>query len=189
MADSGSTILVTMDGYYRNGELIDHKAKADEAVAVAREQGVEVLELPPVADRGAGEANVVMRTQKLLARPGQQVGHVLALNGQSQNAPPGCCGCGPAETPPLQLGQSGRVAARVGDEGPTRGPEAEHLAAGSREEVVGGQRPTHAERPESAWRVLPAACAARPSPTAHRRLTVCHRHPASTLSSPSNPGA
>jgi acetyl-CoA synthetase len=42
MADSGSTILVTMDGYYRNGELIDHKAKADEAVAVAREQGLEV---------------------------------------------------------------------------------------------------------------------------------------------------
>ncbi len=42
MANSGSTILVTMDGYYRNGELIDHKAKADEAVAVAREQGVEV---------------------------------------------------------------------------------------------------------------------------------------------------
>ena len=31
-----------MDGYYRNGELVDHKAKADEAVAVAREQGVEV---------------------------------------------------------------------------------------------------------------------------------------------------
>jgi acetyl-CoA synthetase len=28
--------------YYRNGELIDHKAKADEAVATAREQGVEV---------------------------------------------------------------------------------------------------------------------------------------------------
>src|SRR5665213_2672321 len=42
MADSGSTILVTMDGYYRNGELIDHKAKADEAIAAAREQGVEV---------------------------------------------------------------------------------------------------------------------------------------------------
>ena len=42
MADFGSTILVTMDGYYRNGELIDHKAKADEAVAVAREQGLEV---------------------------------------------------------------------------------------------------------------------------------------------------
>src|SRR5919106_1041649 len=42
IADSGSHILVTMDGYYRNGELIDHKAKADEAVARAREQGVEV---------------------------------------------------------------------------------------------------------------------------------------------------
>jgi acetyl-CoA synthetase len=42
IADSKSHILVTMDGYYRNGELIDHKAKADEAVKVAREQGVEV---------------------------------------------------------------------------------------------------------------------------------------------------
>jgi acetyl-CoA synthetase len=42
MADSESRILVTMDGYYRNGELIDHKAKADEAVAAAREQGLEV---------------------------------------------------------------------------------------------------------------------------------------------------
>jgi acetyl-CoA synthetase len=26
-----------MDGYYRNGDLVDHKAKADEAVATARE--------------------------------------------------------------------------------------------------------------------------------------------------------
>lgn len=42
IADSKSHILVTMDGYYRNGELIDHKAKADEAVKVAHEQGVEV---------------------------------------------------------------------------------------------------------------------------------------------------
>jgi acetyl-CoA synthetase len=42
IADSGSHILVTMDGYYRNGELIDHKAKADEAVATARQLGVEV---------------------------------------------------------------------------------------------------------------------------------------------------
>ena len=42
IANSQSRILVTMDGYYRNGELIDHKAKADEAVAVAREQGMEV---------------------------------------------------------------------------------------------------------------------------------------------------
>jgi acetyl-CoA synthetase len=42
IADSRSRVLVTMDGYYRNGELIDHKAKADEAVATAREQGVEI---------------------------------------------------------------------------------------------------------------------------------------------------
>ncbi|MGZ8803503.1 MAG: acetate--CoA ligase [Mycobacterium sp.] len=42
VADSQSRILVTMDSYYRNGELIDHKAKADEAVAVARSDGVEV---------------------------------------------------------------------------------------------------------------------------------------------------
>src|SRR6266496_2935480 len=42
IADSQSKILVTMDGYYRNGELIDHKAKADEAIETAHEQGVEV---------------------------------------------------------------------------------------------------------------------------------------------------
>jgi acetyl-CoA synthetase len=42
IADSESKILVTMDGYYRNGELIDHKAKADEAVEAARERGHEV---------------------------------------------------------------------------------------------------------------------------------------------------
>jgi len=42
IADSQSHILVTMDGYYRNGELIDHKVKADEAVARAKEHGFEV---------------------------------------------------------------------------------------------------------------------------------------------------
>ena len=42
IADSGSRVLVTMDGYYRNGDLVDHKAKADEAVATARARGVEV---------------------------------------------------------------------------------------------------------------------------------------------------
>lgn len=42
VADSGSNILVTMDGYYRNGELVDHKVKADEAVAAAHELGHEV---------------------------------------------------------------------------------------------------------------------------------------------------
>ena len=42
IADSGSRILVTMDGYYRNGELIDHKVKADEAIVAARKEGIEV---------------------------------------------------------------------------------------------------------------------------------------------------
>jgi acetyl-CoA synthetase len=42
IADSQSKVLVTMDSYYRNGQLIDHKVKADEAVERAREEGVEV---------------------------------------------------------------------------------------------------------------------------------------------------
>jgi len=42
IADSQSRILVTMDAYYRNGDLLDHKVKADEALARARELGVEV---------------------------------------------------------------------------------------------------------------------------------------------------
>jgi acetyl-CoA synthetase len=42
IADSQSRILVTIDGYWRNGELIDHKAKADEAVARAAAQGQTV---------------------------------------------------------------------------------------------------------------------------------------------------
>ncbi len=42
MADSGSRVLVTMDGYYRNGKLIDHKANADIAVSVAEKEGQKV---------------------------------------------------------------------------------------------------------------------------------------------------
>jgi acetyl-CoA synthetase len=39
VADSGSSVLITIDGYYRNGELLDHKVKADEAVAAAKKAG------------------------------------------------------------------------------------------------------------------------------------------------------
>jgi acetyl-CoA synthetase len=39
IADSGSRVLITMDGYYRSGDLIDHKVKADEALAEAEKQG------------------------------------------------------------------------------------------------------------------------------------------------------
>ena len=42
MADSGSPLLVTVDGYYRDGKLLDHKVKADEAVAAAKTEGTEV---------------------------------------------------------------------------------------------------------------------------------------------------
>ena len=42
IADSGSRILITMDGYYRGGQLTDHKVKADEALAAARQEGQEV---------------------------------------------------------------------------------------------------------------------------------------------------
>jgi acetyl-CoA synthetase len=42
IADSGSRVLVTVDAYYRNGDLGDHKAKADEAIDAARKLGQEV---------------------------------------------------------------------------------------------------------------------------------------------------
>jgi acetyl-CoA synthetase len=42
MGDARSTVLVTMDAYYRGGELIDHKVKADEAIEAARGEGIEV---------------------------------------------------------------------------------------------------------------------------------------------------
>src|SRR5438477_6443308 len=54
IAGAQGKVLVTMDGYYRNGELIDHKVKADEAVERAREEGVEV-EKVLVFRRHAGE--------------------------------------------------------------------------------------------------------------------------------------
>jgi acetyl-CoA synthetase len=42
IADSGSRVLITMDGYYRSGDMVDHKVKADEALAEATRQGQEV---------------------------------------------------------------------------------------------------------------------------------------------------
>ncbi len=41
-ADSGSRVLVTMDGYYRNGKFTDHKPGADAAVAIAKAEGQTV---------------------------------------------------------------------------------------------------------------------------------------------------
>ncbi|MCL4321799.1 MAG: acetate--CoA ligase [Deltaproteobacteria bacterium] len=42
IADSGSRVLVTIDGYYRSGSLIDHKVNADIAVERAKELGQPV---------------------------------------------------------------------------------------------------------------------------------------------------
>jgi acetyl-CoA synthetase len=38
-ADSGSRVLITMDGYYRNGKMIDHKAAAETSLTVAQQEG------------------------------------------------------------------------------------------------------------------------------------------------------
>ena len=42
IVDSESKILITMDSYRRNGQLLDHKIKADEAVEQAEKSGVKV---------------------------------------------------------------------------------------------------------------------------------------------------
>jgi acetyl-CoA synthetase len=42
IADSGSNVLITIDGYYRSGDLLDHKVKADEAVKAAAKEGQQV---------------------------------------------------------------------------------------------------------------------------------------------------
>ncbi len=42
IADSGSEVLVTMDGYYRGGKLLEHKAKSDGAIEVAAKEGQTV---------------------------------------------------------------------------------------------------------------------------------------------------
>ncbi|MFQ5408075.1 MAG: AMP-binding protein, partial [Anaerolineales bacterium] len=41
-ADSGSNVLIYMDAYYRNGALLDHKVKADEAVKAAEAEGQHI---------------------------------------------------------------------------------------------------------------------------------------------------
>ena len=42
IADSGSRVLITMDGYYRNGNMLDNRLKADEAVKTAKAEGQDV---------------------------------------------------------------------------------------------------------------------------------------------------
>ncbi len=42
IADSGSRVLITSDAYYRNGALLDHREKADQAVQTAKQEGQAV---------------------------------------------------------------------------------------------------------------------------------------------------
>jgi acetyl-CoA synthetase len=42
IADSGSRVLITADSYYRSGKLIDHKANAQIAIDVAKQEGQAV---------------------------------------------------------------------------------------------------------------------------------------------------
>src|SRR6201987_1188473 len=53
-ADSQSHVLITMDGYYRNGKLLDHKAAADIALDVSAKEGHK-LEKVLVWRRHAGQ--------------------------------------------------------------------------------------------------------------------------------------
>ncbi len=41
-ADSGSSVLIYADGYYRGGKMIDHKASAEIAVATAEKEGQKI---------------------------------------------------------------------------------------------------------------------------------------------------
>ncbi len=40
--DSDSTVLITMDAYYRNGKLLDHKKNSDEAAKLAKKEGQKI---------------------------------------------------------------------------------------------------------------------------------------------------
>ena len=53
VADSQSHVLITMDGYYRNGKLLDHKAAAEIALSTAKKEGQTVDKVPDLeAERG-----------------------------------------------------------------------------------------------------------------------------------------
>ena len=62
VADSQSRVLITMDGYYRSGKLVDHKANADIAAAVAEQNGQKIdkiLVWRRLRDRSAAPAPMI----------------------------------------------------------------------------------------------------------------------------------
>jgi acetyl-CoA synthetase len=56
IVDSASRVLITMDAYYRSGKLLNHKDKADEAVAISKEQG-QVVDKVLVWQRYPGKSS------------------------------------------------------------------------------------------------------------------------------------
>jgi acyl-coenzyme A synthetase/AMP-(fatty) acid ligase len=42
IADSRSHVLISMDGYYRSGQVVDHKEKVDQPVEEAQKEGQAV---------------------------------------------------------------------------------------------------------------------------------------------------
>jgi acetyl-CoA synthetase len=54
IVDSGSRVLITMDAYYRGGNLLDHKEKADQAVEMAKKEG-QVVDKVLIWQRYAGK--------------------------------------------------------------------------------------------------------------------------------------
>ena len=62
IADSQSRVLITMDGYYRNGKVLNHKQNADIAVATAAKEGQrvdKVLVWRRFRDRSASDTPMV----------------------------------------------------------------------------------------------------------------------------------
>jgi acetyl-CoA synthetase len=60
--DSGSRVLISMDGYYRSGKLLDHKVNADIAVRKAKDAGTsveKVLIWRRFRDRSASPSSMV----------------------------------------------------------------------------------------------------------------------------------
>lgn len=69
IADSGSRVLVTIDGYYRASTLLDHKAKSDTAIEVAEGEGQivdKVLIWQRYRNRYVSEAPIVQDRDYLM---------------------------------------------------------------------------------------------------------------------------
>ena len=91
VADSQSRVLITMDGYYRSGKLIDHKRNADSAVTVAEQNGQtidKVLVWPRLRDKSATATPMITgRDFDLRQVMKEFVGHKVAPVSMPAEAP------------------------------------------------------------------------------------------------------